>query len=235
MLNPQTSSDSLLYNELFGLFPAHIRSQLFNKSKTHVYKPGDVIFTRGEEGPWMAAILAGRVRLCVHSAEGKEMLLSMVERGEIFGERAVLDGFPRAADAIAEDESTCMIITRDELLPLLFQYPESMFSVIKMLCNRMRRYTKTMETYALWDLPMRLAGFLLFLSRKYGQDENGSRVIHAGLSQTDLAHYLASSRESVNRQLKAFASQGLIALHGDDITLLDGGALEKIRDSVGGD
>ncbi len=92
----------LQHNEFFGLLPSHIRTSFLNKCETRECKEGSYIFKRGEDGPGMGAILAGRIRISRESPDGKKMLLSMFERGEIFGERALLVCLPRGADAIAE-------------------------------------------------------------------------------------------------------------------------------------
>jgi CRP-like cAMP-binding protein len=226
--SPQSFSDRLQHNELFGLFPSHIRGQFYNKTEARTCKAGQTIFKRGEDGAWFAAILSGRVREYVRSKDGKEMLLSMVERGEIFGERALLDGLPRAADAVADKETTFLVIKRDDFMPILFSYPEAMYCVIKMLCNRMLRYTHTLELYALQSLSARLAYLLLYLGRKYGKESDGQVVIRAGLSQADLGHLLASSRESVNKQLKIFADSKYLTIKGDKIVIHDWDALENI-------
>jgi CRP-like cAMP-binding protein len=220
--------DRLQHNELFGLFPSAVRSQLYNKTETRFCKNGDVIFRQGEEGDWFAAILAGRVHEYVHAPDGRQMLLSIVERGEIFGERSLLDGFPRASDAIADGDTTFIIVKRDDFLPVLFGQPEAMYAVIKMLCNRMLRYTETLQLCTLENLSTRVAHLLLHLARKYGKEVEGRTIIHAGLSQSDLAHLLASSRESVNKQLKIFVHKGCIALEGENIVILDQGFLESL-------
>jgi len=115
---------------------------------------------------------------------------------------------------------------------LLFQYPEAMFCVVRMLCNRLLRYTEMMQLYAKQNLPVRLASYLLFLARIYGHDVDGKTVIQAGLNQTDIGQKLMSTRESVNRQMKAFSEQGLIQVQGDKIVILDPQALEKICEST---
>jgi CRP-like cAMP-binding protein len=86
----------------------------------------------------------------------------------------------------------------------------------------------TMELYALQSLPVRMANFLLFLGQKYGQKVDDKVIIRSGLSQADLGHQVASTRESVNRQLKIFVAEKLISIKGDEITLLNTAGLERI-------
>jgi CRP/FNR family cyclic AMP-dependent transcriptional regulator len=228
----QTLFNRLLFTDLISFFPPHIRAQLYNKTDTRTFKAGEVIFKRGEPGPWFACILSGRVRLCIRNGEGKELLLSTVERGEVFGERAFFDSSLRAGDAIAEEETTFTVITQDEFFPLLLSYPEAMFNIIKILCNRIGGYLNTMELYALQDLPTRIAQVLLSLAQKFGREVDGRMVVHAGLNQSDLGQLVGSSRESVNKQLKIFCTKGYIAIEGDDLILLNVPHLQKMTTPV---
>lgn len=220
--------DRLIYEEWFGLFPYHIRAQLNSKAEVHTYKVGDPVFQKGEDGPWLAAIMSGRVRISLQSFDGREMLISMVERGEVCGERAVFDGMPRSSDAFAEEDTTCLIFKREDLLPVMYSCPDTMMYVIKILGNRVVRYLNTMELYAMQSMPTRLANFLVFLGQKYGCEEGGRLVLPINLSQTDLSQQIASSRESINRQMRVFAEQGLVSLEDGEIVITDLAGLEKI-------
>ncbi len=228
MLEAANQYDRLIYDEWFGLFPYHIRMQLNSKAEVRQFKAGDPVFLKGEDGAWMAVVITGRVRISLMSQDGREMLVSMVERNELCGERAVFDGMPRSSDAFAEEDTTCLIYKRDDLLPAMYSCPETMMYVIKILCGRVVRYLNTMELYALETMPTRLANFLVFLGEKYGRKEDGRLVLHINLSQTDLSQQIASSRESINRQMKVFAEQGLVSLDEGDIVITDMAGLKKL-------
>jgi CRP/FNR family transcriptional regulator, cyclic AMP receptor protein len=224
----QALIDRLHYLELFELFPASARSALFNKAIAKSCKAGEIIYRRGDEGSYLGAIMSGRVRVSTHSAEGRGILFAMVEKGEVFGETALIDGLPRAYDASAESDCTFLMIRREDFLPILCAQPDAMLSVIRMLCHRLRAHTETLELIALQNMPGRLAHHLLRLAQHYGVEENGKIVIRAGLNQIDLAQQLAASRESVNRQLKIFAAKNWLSQHDDAIILQDVENLEKI-------
>jgi CRP/FNR family cyclic AMP-dependent transcriptional regulator len=233
MLDENNCFDRLIYNDWFALFPYHIRSQLFNKSEARTALAGEHVFLKGEEGGWLAALMSGRVRISLRSFDGREMLISMVERGEICGERAVFDGNLRSGDAIAEVDTAYLVFRRDDLLPALYSCPDALMYIVRIMCNRTVRYMNTMELYAMQNLPIRLANFLLFLGQKYGKPtDNGHLELQFSLSQTDLSRQIASSRESINRQMKQFAALGLIDMDGDGIVLTDVPGLERICHST---
>ncbi len=117
-------------------------------------------------------------------------------------------------------------------MPLLYQYPDTMFSIVQILCNRLLRYTDMMELYTLSNLPIRLASYLLFLAGSHGREVDGTFVIHTGLNQSDLAQKLGSTRESINRQMKIFEAQGLVNVNGEEITLLDRTKLTALCESA---
>jgi CRP-like cAMP-binding protein len=84
------------------------------------------------------------------------------------------------------------------------------------LCDRLRRTSLALEEIALFDLPARLARLLAKLSGDYGRvvppEQGGGTRIDLKLSQRDLSTLVASSRESVNKQLRIWRTEGLIDL-----------------------
>jgi CRP-like cAMP-binding protein len=146
----------------------------------------------------------------------------------MFGERTVFDGMPRSGDAIAQEDTTCLLFYRDDIVPAMYSCPETMMYVIRILCNRAVRYLNTMELFAMQNVPTRLANFLLFLGDKYGREENGKIPLKINLSQTELSQQIATSRESINRQIKGFIEKGLITMENGEITLTDVPGLKKL-------
>ncbi|HVY12271.1 MAG TPA: Crp/Fnr family transcriptional regulator [Alphaproteobacteria bacterium] len=220
--------DRLHYHELFEYFPATVRNQLFNKGVAKSFRSGEYLFHKGDDASFFGATMSGRLRMVSHSEEGRPLLMAMVDAGEIFGETAMLDGLPRSVDAIAETDSSILIIQREDFLPILKQHPDAMLGIIKVLCAKIRTKMHTLELIALQNLPGRLARHLCFLAQKYGVEENGVITVRAGLNQADMGQQLAASRESVNKQLKTFVEKGYISMRGDEITLHNVHALLRV-------
>jgi CRP/FNR family transcriptional regulator, cyclic AMP receptor protein len=78
------------------------------------HSPGAVIFQKGDPGDSMMAAIGGRVKICSHSVEGKELVLN-INRGGLFGQIALLDGERRTADAIALEETDLLVLERSKL------------------------------------------------------------------------------------------------------------------------
>jgi len=217
----------LQYKEVFELFPLNHRNAIYAGAKYLDVAQGEYIFKAGDDGQFMAGVISGRLRMSVKSHEGKEMLVTMVDKGELCGEMSILDGLPRAVDVTAETDCALIIINRDDFLPLLRLCPDAMLSLIRITCHRMRLYLKTMELIGLQNLPVRLGMHLLQLAEDYGTEREGKMVIAAHMNQTVIGQQLAVSRESINKQLHDFSDKGFLCLDGSDIILTDIEGLKK--------
>src|SRR5215212_1696158 len=124
---------------LFRGLQAAERHALISHAHVRQFDPGETIFLMGSPGDSMMALLSGSIRISVPSPEGKEIVLAILEPGEIFGEIAVLDGKERSADARAITESSCLaVLTRRDVRSFLGRHPTAWSSLAGVLCERLR-------------------------------------------------------------------------------------------------
>jgi CRP-like cAMP-binding protein len=210
---------ALLVSPLFqAMQPAELDEILKLASERRVRR-GQTIFQRGDNGSAVMAVLRGRVRISSVSAEGKEVTLNVINPGEIFGEIAFLDGEPRSADAAAIEDTLLLVVERRHFLPVLRQNEDLFLRLLAVLCSRLRRTSMALEEIALFDLPVRLARVLLKLAADYGRPVPEGTRIDLKLSQRDLSNLVASSRESVNKQLRTWREANLLELEDGFIVL----------------
>src|ERR1700732_1570628 len=91
--------------------------QLGRYAKHATLKRGATIFSKGDPGNSLIAVISGTVKISISSPDGRNAILNLIGAGEIFGEVAVLDGHARTADAIANTNCEIFVIDRREFLP----------------------------------------------------------------------------------------------------------------------
>ena len=193
------------------------------------YARGETVISKGDPGSSMMAILAGRIRIGNVSQDGKEVTLNVIGPGEIFGEIALLDGKPRSADGVALEATTVMVVERRDFMPFLLRHEGLVERLLVVLCDRLRRTSIALEEIALFDLQARLARLLMKLSQDYGRPLPGGGVrIDLKLSQRDLATLVASSRETVNKQLRGWREQGVVEQSAGYLVVKDSAALTRL-------
>jgi CRP-like cAMP-binding protein len=201
---------SLLRNHsLFRDLPAAVIEHLGSYMKTRKAARGTAIFAKGDPGTGLMGVLAGTVKVSVASAEGKDIVLNLFHEGEVFGEIALLDGRPRTADATAMSDCELVVIERRDFVPFLSDHPDVMLKFIEILCSRLRRTSEQVQDITFLNLPTRLAKTLLQLTAV----EDGSAARRkAAVTQREISQMIGISRESTNKQLRAWAKRGWIRL-----------------------
>jgi CRP-like cAMP-binding protein len=190
------------------------------------FEPHREIFGKGDPGDCLYGILAGRVRIFSTSPEGDEILLNVLESGELFGEIALLDGNTRTASAAAMEQADLMRINRDHFLPYVRANPDLLLGMLTLLCNRLRWSSSMIEDTAFLPLPARLAKRLLVLGKHYRQPD--TQVVTVPLSQHDLGSMVGVSRETTNKQLAIWRSAGIVETAPRTIIIRNSEALREL-------
>jgi len=114
------------------------------KDNSVSYDVGEVIFREGELGTEMFIIQEGEVHIIKH-INGESHLLSRLERGDFFGEMAVLESVPRTADSVAATEVRCVIINCARFDEMLRKNPEVAVRIIRKYSKRLREANALLE------------------------------------------------------------------------------------------
>ncbi len=106
------------------------------------YRLGDVIFNEGDRGSALYLILEGQVRISREVSGMGEEALAVLGPGDAFGEMALIDEFPRSADARVHERCRLLVIDKDALEDLLFLNRdlayEILWNFVKILSSRLR-------------------------------------------------------------------------------------------------
>jgi CRP-like cAMP-binding protein len=202
--------------------------QLCRYAKHSALKRGATLFSKGDPGHSLYAVISGTVKMSISSPDGRNAILNLIGPGEIFGEIAVLDGAPRSADATANTNCELYIIDRRDFLPFVKSQPALAMKFIELLCARLRWTSQQVEQVILQNLPGRLASALLGLTEERKFD-SGSGTL--AITQQEISEMVGMTRESINTQLRAWAGRNWVRLEHGAIVVLDTDALRELAES----
>jgi CRP/FNR family transcriptional regulator, cyclic AMP receptor protein len=183
--------------------------------------PNEAIFLQSDEGSALFWIFAGEVRIVIVGIDGREKVLCVLGRGEMFGEIAALDGLPRSAHAIAVTTCRLWLLERHSLLALAASQPAVAIGLTQILCERMRSVTLQVEGLLFQTLSERLASALLGLRK----DKSSASI---KLTQTELGGLIGVTRESVNKKLRVWQTAGLVELNHGRVRIVDAEGLKQL-------
>lgn len=215
---------------IFDALNGEAKQALASHASLKRFAAGDTIFAMGSDGQSMMAIAEGSVRVSMLTPSGREITLTDLQRGDVLGEIAMLDGRERSAGARALTNCTLVVLERAPLLAVLKRDPDLSIQLIVLLCQRVRRSDERMIEIAFLELPVRLAKLLLRLSAP-APDSHDQPLTRLSQSQSVLAGMIGNTRENVNRCLRKWQKAGLIALKDGWLIIDDRRALEAIAGS----
>jgi uncharacterized membrane protein len=97
------------------------------------------LFHLGDSGDAMYLIESGQVRISVRDADGSDVTLADLARGDFFGEMALLDGKPRSADATVINDARLAILSRENFLRFVRGNPDVALKMLSAITHRLRR------------------------------------------------------------------------------------------------
>lgn len=201
--------------------------EVATRARRATYTTGDLIFRQGDSGDSMMFVVTGRVKIVSVSTGGAEVILNVIERGEVFGEMSLLDGEPRSADAVAAARAEILTLYRRDFLPVLFRSREALERLMLVLCGRIRQTSAFVENAVFLDAETRFLRRIRALAAQYGRPESdgGLRIQH-GFSQQELGDSVGLTRVSINRHLAHWRERGLVRTGRGFIVIDDMQALE---------
>jgi CRP/FNR family transcriptional regulator, cyclic AMP receptor protein len=199
-----------------------LQQALLSRSRVVTLKAGERLFSRGESDEALCCVLSGALKLgSINAAEDEQILSMYIEPYQWFGEIAVIDRLPRSQDAVADVPSTVLVVPRSALEPWLAENPAYWRDISRLVCLKLRMLVVLMEDSASLPLDQMLARRLLMAATNFGTNYPMSFKRHLRLPQEYLARMMGVSRQTINRALKLYAEEGLVAVRYADIELLN--------------
>ncbi len=192
---------------------------LVKTSSSNFYKKKQLIYAEGNHPVRLFYIQKGKVKTFKTNEDGKELTVGLFGEGDYVGYTAILEGTVYKETTEAIEDTTLVIIAKEEFEKLLHNNKEVSQQFIQLLAQSVTDREKQLVGIAYNSLRKRVAETLVMLLKKYTKDEEGNFSIH--ISREDLAHIAGTATESIIRTLSDFKSEKLIDIKDGAIIILD--------------
>jgi CRP/FNR family transcriptional regulator len=161
---------------------------------------------------FMYIILDGEAKVVQTTEKGKEILISMHQSGDFFGELSLIDGKTAPADVYATKNSTTAIISKRDFFSILSSQPKVLDNLLRILCSRIRESLKKIQMMNFNNAAQRIKMLFLMLSEDYGQSTPDGTVLNIRLIHQNIADMTGLTRETVTRILDRWQKSGEIKI-----------------------
>jgi CRP-like cAMP-binding protein len=193
----------LARSDLFSAFDEPTLRTLVASSRALECDRNFVVFSEDDEADELFVVRTGRVAVGRRSVDGRESLVALMERGDLFGEMPLFDQGTRSASARALERSEVLGIPYGVVRAALDARPELLWEVVRLLAERLRNTDSALADAVFLDVTGRTAKRLLELA---GANDD----FQLPITQEELAGLVGASRERVNKSIAAFIRLGWI-------------------------
>ena len=176
---------------------------------------GVMVLHAGDRTDNIYFVLSGNLKVLVSDEDGREVILTMIGPGEVFGEMGVLDEDVRSATVLAVSSANLVVMSKGDFKRVMLDNAEVALQITRNLVQRLRQADRKIESLALLDVYGRVARLLLDMA----EDVGGQKVVTRKISKQDIAKMIGASREMVSRVMKDLNAHGLIEETGGKVIL----------------
>jgi len=203
-----------------GAINLQMRSKVFASGANVIAfeMPGDVIYI----------IQDGTLKIKVDQADGREVVIAVLGKGEIVGELSIIDGDRRSADVVTQEKSTLLWLDRERFEQLVQSNSQVTGNLLRILTRRVRLSTEQIQALNTLDVQGKVSRQLLVFADQYGVRTPAGLQIPMRLTQGDIACMVGASRERVNLAFGNLKKRKLISYDQTRrVTVLDRAKLAK--------
>ena len=189
-------------------------------------KKGEVLFEEGEHINGVFCVKDGICKVSKMSDNGRDQIIHLIRKGDILGERSLINDEVSNLKAIAVNDMQVCFIPKEEILKDLHNNANFSMDMLKKMASSLKSADDVIVDMAQKTVKQRLASTLISLSERFDKDENGA--ININLSREDIANIIGTATESAIRLLSEFKKKGLINLKGKQVYITDIPGLKQI-------
>ena len=202
------------------------RIQLEKQSNINIFKPGDTIIEQGDDSTTVYFLISGTVHVLDYSRSHRAITYASLNDGEMFGEMAAIDGFPRSAWVCAI--STCKIISLpgSTFINILKNNADISLKILAKLSSRLRLSDEKITDVSLFGTEQRVCLELVRMTKLDAKTKNIYQIKQMP-TQANFANIIGSTRETVSRILAKLRDDQIIIKTDSGFVVPDKKQLEK--------
>jgi CRP-like cAMP-binding protein len=195
------------------------------------FTAGELIVDRDSTSNEVFFVIRGQVRIVNFSMSGREVTFDERSGGDYFGELSALDGAPRSASVVAEEETLILGLPRRAFLDLLTEHRSIACEVMLRLARSLRAANERIMDLSTLAANHRILADLLRQVHRHRLDGNGAIIAPLPV-HSDIASRVSTTRETVARVLSDLARRGIVERRKHGLLIHDDARLRTMVEEV---
>jgi CRP-like cAMP-binding protein len=182
------------------------RPEYSSKIMVQAYPKDNLLFVEGEKGHTLYTIQSGAVKI-TKIINNQEVVLAVLNKGDIFGEMAILEDKPRAATAEIYEDSVLLAVNQANFSNLITDMPELVVRLTSIMSERIWLLYRQLANTLIENPVGRIWDALITQLEKNGVNPNSRNSYECSFGFKELAGMAGiSEAESINHHQKIFST-----------------------------
>ena len=195
---------------LFGQLPRDAVEQVAGHFRVKRVQRGGFVFLEGAPASSLNVLAEGRVKVIRETDEGQEVILRLIQCGEIFGGAGGWGEATYPASARAQEDAVVLQLPADSFSDLIARQPGFAMAVVHELGQRLRTAEARIRELQTERVERRIARVLLRIANKTGVKTETGIELGSPLTRQDLAELAGTTLSTASRTLSAWDQQGIV-------------------------
>jgi CRP/FNR family cyclic AMP-dependent transcriptional regulator len=219
-VNKKYGIESLQQTPLFYSLTSEELHRIRKNVVIRSFSKNEVILHEENSNDFMYIILDGEAKVVQTTEAGKEIIITVHQSGDFFGELSLIDGKTAPAAVLATKNSVTAIISKKDFYALLFSQDKILKNLLQILCSRLRESMKKIQLLNFSNAAQRVKMLFLLLAESFGKRTAAGTVLTIRLIHQNIADMTGLTRETVTRILDRWQKERRIKVMADRNILL---------------
>ncbi|MCE7794891.1 Crp/Fnr family transcriptional regulator [Salipaludibacillus sp. CUR1] len=209
----------LKMKRFFNEMSAENRELLLKNGLQINVRNGTFLFYEGDFPEHVYLVRSGKVRLSKMTSEGKEFSVHLKQKDELVGEVGLFNEMAISVTAEVIEDATLVRFDRHTLEELFRENGEIAVAFMKWFARHTQSTQAKFRDLILCGKTGAIYSTLIRFSNSYGMMSEDGIFINVHLTNQDIANYIGTTRESVNRLLNDLKKTGVLSMKNGYITI----------------
>ncbi len=188
----------------------------------HSFKKNEFIYLQEDSARHVYLVASGKVKIGAYSDNGEETIKTILAKGDLFGELALVGENKRTDFAQSlDDKTTICLLPVESLQELIKDHKTLSLKIFKLMGARIKKLERKIESLVFKDSRSRIIDFLREMAEEKGVKVGTETMIRSNLTHKDIAMLTATSRQTVTTTFNELRNQNVINFNRKQILIRD--------------
>ena len=228
----QINSVTVQHLELFAGLPGEALDDILQTASSRRYGTGDTVFEQGQDAAFFFVLLFGSLRVTQVTSDGRQVVVRMVNPGDLFGIAKALRRTDYPGTATAATESVALAWPLSSWDRIVGTYPSFAVNAMQTMGSRLLEAQQRIRELSTEEVERRVAHAVLRLAQQSGRKEAEGIRIGFLISKQDIAELTGTTLHTVSRIMTGWEHAGLIEGGRQKLLVKDAHQLLLIADGL---